>query len=414
MFHEKHVTGAAPKKLGHSMLLYVHVPFCRSRCGYCAFHSIALGKKTSSTAPLLRQYMDTLFLEAALWGDRLGKQRISTIFVGGGTPSLLPAAVIGALLDRIARNFSLEKGSEITLEGNPESLLEHGYMHDVLAAGVNRISMGVQSLQAEHLRLLGRAHSPREAVSAIMAARSAGVQNLNLDLMWGLPGQRVRQWLHTLKEIVLLRPEHVSAYGLSLEPDTALEAACREGKIALPSEREQSHMYMEGAELLESAGYIHYEISNFSRMGFQCRHNVGYWEGRDYLGLGPSATSTLSGRRWSNSPSTLEWTAAVKSGAPDAEAEELGIGTRVLELMMLRLRTARGLRVKAYHELTGRDFLHDHKKLIQALHNRSLIRIRNGYLRFTRSGMLVSNSILGKLFEDTRSLLPENEQKKLS
>jgi len=166
-------------------------------------------------------------------------------------------------------------------------------------------------------------------------------------------------------------------------------------------------MYMEGAELLESAGYIHYEISNFARMGFQCRHNLGYWEGADYLGLGPSAASTLNGRRWTNPAVALEWTAAVKSGAPDAEAEDLSVQTRVLELIMLRLRTARGLRVKAYRELTGRDFLRDHRALIHALHERGLIRIRNGYLRFTRSGMLVSNSILAKFFADTEAKFPD-------
>jgi oxygen-independent coproporphyrinogen-3 oxidase len=162
-------------------------------------------------------------------------------------------------------------------------------------------------------------------------------------------------------------------------------------------------MYVEGAELLETEGYLHYEISNFARMGFQCRHNLGYWEGADYLGLGPSATSTLNGRRWTNPTLALEWTAAVKSGAPDAEAETLSAQARVLELIMLRLRTSRGLRVKAYRDLTGRDFLRDHKALIHALHERGLIRIRNGYLRLTRSGMLVSNSILAKLFADTEA-----------
>jgi oxygen-independent coproporphyrinogen-3 oxidase len=391
------------------MQLYIHVPFCRVRCRYCAFHSQALGRHSSASS-LVRQYVDTLLLELALWGDRLGRQPVSTVFFGGGTPSVLPASVIAALIARIRRYFKLEKGAEITLEGNPESLLARNYLLDVIEAGVNRISVGAQSLHAPHLKMLGRAHSARDAIHAVMAARTAGVQNLSLDLMWGLPGQGVRQWLMMLKEVLQLRPEHIALYGLTLEQGTPLEKDCLHGKLELPPERDQSLMYVEGAELLESAGYIHYEISNFARMGFQCRHNIGYWEGTEYLGFGPSAASTLNGRRWTNPTLTLEWTAAVRSGAPDAEAETLSVQARVLELIMLRLRTARGLRVKAYRDLTGRDFLRDHKALIHALHERGLIRIRHGYLRFTRSGMLVSNSILAKFFADTEAKFLESGQ----
>jgi oxygen-independent coproporphyrinogen-3 oxidase len=384
------------------MQLYIHVPFCRTRCRYCAFHSLALGKSGSASS-LVRQYVDTLLLELALWGDRLGRQPVSTVFFGGGTPSILPASVIAALIARIRRCFKLDKGAEITLEGNPESLLEQYYLPDVRNAGVNRISVGVQSLHAQHLHMLGRIHSPRDAVHTVMAARAAGVQNISLDLMWGLPGQGMRQWLITLREALQLRPEHLSMYGLTLEPGTPLEQEWQHGRVELPPERDLALMYVEGAELLESAGYIHYEISNFARMGFQCRHNLGYWEGAEYLGFGPSATSTLNGRRWTNPSVTLEWTAAVRSGTPDADAETLSVQARVLELVMLRLRTSRGLRVKAYRDLTGRNFLRDHKTLIHALHEKGLIRIRNGYLRFTRSGMLVSNSILSKFFADTEA-----------
>ena len=396
------------------MLVYIHVPFCRSRCTYCAFHSFALGEIDASVSALLRQYADTLFSELALWSDRLPGVVVDSVYFGGGTPSILPASIIGALLERVSRCFRLASGVEITLEGNPESLLQRGYMPTMLRAGVNRLSVGVQSLHGTHLHTLGRIHTPQDAVHAVMIARTSGVRNLNLDLMWGLPGQSVRQWLFLLKEIVRLRPEHLSLYGLTLEPDTALEKTHQGGGITLPSERDQALMYMEGAEILESAGYIHYEISNFARMGFQCRHNLGYWEGREYLGFGPSASSTVNGRRWTNPSSMSEWTAAVKSGAPDAEAEILSPGVRVLELIMLRLRTARGLRVKAYRELTGRNFLHDHQHLIQGLHEKGFIRIRNGYLRFTRNGMLVSDSILARFFTDTEPALRENSRFGLS
>ena len=202
-----------------------------------------------------------------------------------------------------------------------------------------------------------------------------------------------------------MAPDHISAYGLTLEPGTPIELDVEEGRLALPPERDQNIMFMEGAAMLEQHGYLHYEISNFARMGFQCRHNMGYWEGEDYLGLGPSATSTVNNRRWTNPSSQAAWNARTREGKIGQDVEELSPETRVLELLMLRLRTARGLRIAAYREMTGRDFVRDHQRLVQALHENSLIRIRQGYLRLTRSGMLVSNSILSNLFARTREVL---------
>jgi len=223
--------------------------------------------------------------------------------------------------------------------------------------------------------------------------------------MWGLPGQSVRQWLQTLKDVIRMAPDHISAYGLTLEPGTPIELDVEEGRLTLPPERDQNIMFMEGAAMLEQQGYLHYEISNFARMGFQCRHNMGYWEGQDYLGIGPSATSTINNRRWTNPSSQAAWNARTREGKLGQEVEELTPETRVLELLMLRLRTARGLRIKEYREMTGRDFVRDHQRLVQALHENSLIRIRQGYMRLTRSGMLVSNSILSNLFARTREVL---------
>lgn len=388
------------------MLLYIHVPFCRTRCHYCAFHSVPLGKGVTPVhTEIFRDYVDTLLMELAQWGDRFGGQQVTSIFFGGGTPSLLPPRVVGLLLERIARIFQMSPSVEITLEANPESLRSRVHVHELLKVGVNRLSIGLQSLDEEYLRMLGRAHKAKDSLHSVFVARDEGMPNINVDLMWGLPGQGVRHWLNTLREVTRMKPDHISAYGLTLEEGTPLERDCAEGLLTLPPERDQSVMFMEGAALLEEQGYLHYEISNFARMGFQCRHNLGYWEGEDYLGLGPSATSTMLGRRWANPSSQRAWAAAVKERTLGAKAEELSPQTRVLELIMLRLRTSRGLRVKAYRELTGRDFMRDHKRLIHALHENGLIRIRDGYLRLTRSGMLVSNSILSNLFSQTESLL---------
>lgn len=388
------------------MLVYIHVPFCRTRCRYCAFHSVSLGRGVEPAgSPVVRDYVDTLLLELAHWGDRLGGSEVQSVFFGGGTPSLLPPRIVGIVLERLARYFKLAPKAEITLEANPESLRGRDSVPQYLSAGVNRLSIGIQSLDETMLRTLGRPHKAQDSLHAAFAAREAGCANISVDLMWGLPGQSVRQWLQTLKDVARMEPNHISAYGLTLEPGTPLELDCEEGRLLLPPERDQNIMFMEGAAFLEERGYLHYEISNFARMGFQCRHNMGYWEGADYLGLGPSATSTILGRRWTNPASQKAWDAKARQGSLGEDVEKLTPTVRVLELIMLRLRTARGLRLKAYRELTGRDFLRDHQRLIQALHENGLIRIRHGYLRLTRGGMLVSNSILANLFERTESAL---------
>lgn len=336
------------------MLVYIHVPFCRTRCRYCAFHSNPLGRGVAATAsPAVRDYVDTLLMELALWGDRLGGSPVETVFFGGGTPSLLPPRIIGIVLDRLSKYFKLAPKAEVTLEANPESLRGGHVAAQFLDAGVNRLSIGLQSMDEAQLRMLGRAHKAADSLHAVFLAREAGCTNINVDLMWGLPGQSVRQWLQTLKDVFRMTPDHISAYGLTLEPGTALEADVEEGRLNLPPERDQNIMFMEGAALLEQHGYLHYEISNFARMGFQCRHNLGYWEGADYLGMGPSATSTIQNRRWTNPAGQNAWNTRVRQGSLDAEAEILSPQTRVLELLMLRLRTARGLRTKDYRDLTA-------------------------------------------------------------
>ncbi len=391
------------------MLLYIHVPFCRSKCHYCAFHSYPLGR---SVKPLqsedFRNYLDTLSLELLIWAEVYAKTPISSIFFGGGTPSLLPAKAVGMFMERVAKHFTLTSNVEVSLEANPESLRSQGHIYEFMKAGVNRLSIGLQTLDEEYLHMLGRSHKVRDSLYAVRLANECGINNINVDLMWGLPGQGVRHWLNTLREITRMKPQHISAYGLTLEEGTKLERDYEQGRIALPPERDQSVMFMEGAALLEEQGYLHYEISNFARMGFQCRHNLGYWEGNDYLGLGPSATSTIQGRRWTNPYDLAHWARHVKDRTLDSNAAVLTPRERVLELVMLRLRTSRGLRFKAYRLLTGRNFMKDHKLLIQALHEHGLIRIRDGYLRLTRSGMLVSNSILSNIFSQTASTLPES------
>ena len=386
------------------MQLYLHVPFCRKRCHYCSFYSHALPTGAFGV-DVLGSYLRGLLDELDLWGQRLGKVRLETIFFGGGTPSILPIKSVEMIMKRIRKNFAVEKGAEISFEGNPESILEFGYAAELVQLGINRLSLGFQNADNKMLKLLGRPHNLKEALAAYDVARLGGFNNINIDLIWGLPGQRLKLWLDELKSVAALKPEHLSCYNLTLEEGTPMYEAVERGALTLPDDKEQASMYAYGSEYLESQGFMHYEISNYARMGFKCCHNLGYWEGHDYIGVGPSATSTMKTRRWSNAADLDAWQEDVKQGNIGKNYEELDNTTRVLELLMLRLRTDRGLRLSAYKRLTGRDFIADNKNLIHGLHKKGMLRIKNGYLSLTGAGMLVSNSILEFLFSSTREKL---------
>lgn len=385
------------------MLLYIHVPFCYQKCRYCAFYSEPLDNGYGDGPRMMRAYLDVLRLEMTQWADRLGRCPVSSIFFGGGTPSLVPPKALDDILKKAKMCFAVAKDAEITLEANPESLCKTALIAEYLRSGVNRISLGFQSLDENLLRTLGRSHTAEMAVQSCFMIREAHCKNLSIDLMWGLPGQRNQDWKTALEEIVKkIKPEHISAYGLTLEEGTPLENDFKKGLLKIPSEHEQAAMYMDGAAIMESAGLMQYEISNFAKVGYQCRHNLGYWEGEEYLGLGPSATSTIKHRRWTNPADFNLWGKMVTSKRLPDSIEQIDAHTRVLELMMLRLRTVRGMRLKAYKDLTGNDFVKAHQRIIQALHKNGLVRILNGYFSLTRTGMLVSNSILSKLFEETQ------------
>jgi len=373
-----------------SASLYIHVPFCRSKCGYCAFFSEPL------RAGALDAYLPLLLCEIGLWADRLGRLSVPTVFFGGGTPSLLPPEHLARIMTTLRERFDIAPDAEISMEANPESASP-----DLLRAakdlGVNRLSLGVQSFRDEELALLGRPHTARQAWEAAARARSAGFANLGLDLIWGLPGQREGQWLESLRRAVELNPEHLSCYGLTLEPGTPMaEAPGIEHQM--PLERDLAHIYVHTGELLEDAGYLQYEISNYARLGHACRHNQACWEGRDYLGFGPAAASTLGPYRWTNPEDLRSWTELVRSQRIGLhQRETLSTEIRAQERLMLALRTTKGLDLAEYRTLSGTNLLSSHKAILQALRQKELIRIHQGRLRLTRTGMLVSNSIIRAL-----------------
>ena len=381
------------------MQIYIHVPFCVRKCRYCSFYS------KEPDPGEMDAYVEHVLREIRFQGQRLGRIPANTVFFGGGTPSLLTPSAINAMLEQLARFFSIANNAEISLEANPDSVLRPGMFAALLRCGVNRLSIGIQSLDDTLLRILGRPHNAAQGAKAVLEAHAAGFANVGADLIWAIPGQTPGNWLNELQYVCTrLKPEHLSCYGLTLEPGTALTEECARETLTMPSDDRQALMFMRGAEFLEEKGYLHYEISNFAKMGYQCRHNLGYWEGQEYLGFGPGATSTLQGRRWTNPPDMRRYFSAVHAGRIGEDAETLDLQAKLSELMMLRLRTSRGMRLKAYEELTGRGFFEDHQPLVNLLHKNGLIRISNGYLRLTRNGMLVSNSIISRIFADTPAL----------
>lgn len=383
-----------PPPAGPELLLYLHVPFCRRKCHYCSFAS-----QVPESAQDLEDYAQYVLREISQWKRALAGHSAASVYIGGGTPSLLPLPLLENILFSLHKAFPFREGLEISMEANPDSAADWEYLHGLLALGVNRLSLGVQSFDDKQLLRLGRPHSSRQAFQAFELIRKAGFANLSLDLMFGLPDQRLLHWLDTLKQAAALRPDHLSCYALTLEPGALLERQSRELDMGFASEEDQAKMFLYGADYLEAQGYLHYEISNFARMGFACVHNTGYWEGRDYLGLGPSAVSTVGGRRWRNPPGLAEYARAVLGKTLGQEAEVLDSRTRLRERVMLSLRTTKGLDLKEYAALAGVEFTAAHKGLVQALRQKELVRLSGGRLRLTKAGMLVSNAILAHILD---------------
>lgn len=383
--------------------LYVHAPFCRAKCRYCAFFSHAVGGQGPDPRDLAR-YLDALEAEAAFRARELGRIRAASLFVGGGTPSLLGTAGLERLAAILREHFELPPGMEATLEANPDSATPE-LLATARALGFNRLSLGVQSLDDADLSALGRVHSAEQAMGALAHARAAGFANVGLDLIFGLPGQNVERWLTVLHRAVDLGPEHLSCYGLTLEPGTPL-AGDAAALAALPDEDAQAEMFLRGSELLEAAGYAHYEISNFARPGRACAHNSLGWRGGEVLGLGPAAVSTLGGVRRGNAADLHAWARGLadvlaEHAPTPAWQEELSPATRAREALMLALRMAEGVELEAFRQRHGFDPLAGKAAILAQMLDAGLILVDTGRLRLTRRGMLVSNSVIRALaFED--------------
>ena len=376
------------KKLG----IYVHIPFCKSKCEYCDFYSIGGGRDKRLTDDYLQTLADHIKETGALAPD----YRVDTVYFGGGTPSFFGAENLEKILDEIHRHFRLTSNAEITAEANPDSVTLSG-LRRMLRAGFNRLSIGVQSDDDEMLKKLGRPHNFQQAKQAMELARKAGFANISLDLMYGLPNQTVSKWKETVLNIISLRPEHISCYGLKVEENTPLWSY--KNCANLPSDDAQAQMYLEAVKLLEEYGYEQYEISNFAKKGFHSRHNMKYWTGEEYLGFGPNAASDFGGRRFTIIRDLKRYISGIANEqAVLDENEEIPMRERAGEYIMLRLRTAQGICREEYEKQYLLPFRPLEEELRHYADNGLAKQVGKRW-RLTPSGWLLSNQIILQLLE---------------
>ena len=333
--------------------VYVHVPWCRHVCPYCDFNVYA------SARPPEESYVDALIVELTTYAARApwAGRTAATVYLGGGTPSLFAPAAIGRLLEAIAGRVGLAAGAEVTLEANPRTLTR-GRLGGYRTAGVNRLSLGAQTFDAGRLRTLGRDHTPEDIPAAVEAARAAGIDNVSLDLISGVPGSTLADWEHDLSAAIGLAPAHVSAYALTYESGTPFHAWRGAGRIVAVDEEAEAEMAEATGALLGAAGYERYEISSWARAGRESRHNLAYWSGDDYLALGAGAHGfsrlPAPGRRWVNERRPDRWAAAVAAGGVGvATSEPLDVATARADFMVAGLRRTAGVVLSAFEERFG-------------------------------------------------------------
>ena len=318
--------------------LYVHVPFCFHKCHYCDFYSI-----TRQSAERMRRYVDLVLSEARSWVDRPPKIAAKTVFFGGGTPSLLPLEEMRRLIGGLREIFDCSAANEWTIECNPATVSGE-YLAMLRESGVDRLSFGAQSFDRAELAVLERHHEPEDVKKSLELARAAGFERLNVDLIYGIPGQDISSWAMSLEEAISLSSEHLSCYGLTYESNTPLAVKKRLGTIRAVEDDIELEMLHHTRRRLNEAGFFPYEISNYAKRGEECRHKLLYWNGGNYLGLGPAAASHVEGHRWKNRPHLGEWEAAVADDQiPAIDVERLSPSQRASELIMLQLRLAGGV-----------------------------------------------------------------------
>ena len=384
------------EKLG----VYIHIPFCKAKCDYCDFYSRPCREES------MDDYLKALLEHIKETAPMARGWQVDTIYIGGGTPSVFGASRLAKLLSAVRRRFEVTRDAEITCEANPESA-DRKFLTAIRRAGVNRLSLGMQSACDGELAAVHRLHTFSQAAEAVAMSRKARIKNLSLDLIYGLPGQDMASWQKSVEAAIALKPEHLSCYGLKVEPGTPLDGRVTRGEV-LPDDDQQADMYLWMVERLAKAGFAQYEISNFARPGFQSRHNLKYWMGKPYVGFGPAAHSDFGGRRYSFIRDLDQYINGILHGGTVIDQSELiPRRERGSEYLMLRLRTVQGIEEWEYR----REFSLNFDPLEQKLEEYerqgwAARRDRRWYL--TPKGFLVSNQLISDLLTIQEASTLEN------
>ena len=395
--------------------LYLHIPFCARKCAYCDFLSFAVPERAYYV------YVEKLIEELHSQSRVFGEYQVTSVFIGGGTPSLLPAELMEGLLGVLQGCFTILPEAEITIEANPGTLTMEK-LETYLEGGVNRLSIGLQSGDDTELKMLGRIHSYDEFLKSYQRARQAGFTNINVDLMSGLPGQTLLSWRNTLRKIMMLKPEHISAYSLILEEGTPFfeRYASRPGGESPPHLRSAEYgespphlrsaeyeetdreMYYLTRELLADQGYERYEISNYAKPGYKCRHNLGYWTGVEYLGLGLGASSYTHGYRYHNTVDLNEYLSLDlgQPGIASRNIQELTMEEHMEEFMFLGLRLMQGVSGSEFLSRFGQNMWNVYGTVLEKLTEQGLLEVEAPFIRLTDLGIDVSNMVLSEFLLD--------------
>ena len=369
--------------------IYIHIPFCVRKCAYCDFLSGPADEESREA------YVKLLCDEIAACKGKTEEYQVSTVFFGGGTPSVLKGEQIERIMQSLRKNLQFRMNAEITLEANPGTVNEEK-LRSYKKAGINRLSIGLQSVHDEELQLLGRIHTYSEFLTTYQLARKCGFQNINIDLISAVPGQTVESWCETLQTVLALAPEHISAYSLIIEPGTPFydiygEESCKNHqKIKLPSEEDERIMYWKTKKILAEAGYAHYEISNYAKPGFECRHNIGYWERTPYLGFGTGAATLFEEKRYTNPPDIEDYRT---SFANKFHGEILSREEQMEEFMFLGLRMMQGISKAAFQKKFRAEIESIYGEQIRKLKDIKLLEEKADRIYLTEKGIDVSNAV---------------------
>ena len=371
--------------------LYLHIPFCGSKCPYCSFSSFP------GLEHLYERYVHCLQKEIVQRYTHLRGCRLESLFIGGGTPTVLHPGFIVKLVDFCRDLFGFAEKAEISIEANPGTVnLET--LELLKGSGVNRLSLGVQAFAEEELKRIGRIYSPADIYQAYKNARSAGFENISLDLMYGLPGQNVDCWRGDLDRAFSLGPEHLSLYQLSIDEKTLFYELFKQGVLEIPAEDTILEMDDVTLDSCAAAGYERYEISNFSRRGHECRHNLTYWKNEDYMACGAGAVSFSDGVRAKNTEDPAIYCSMLETGInPTAESEKLGLNEAFRETVMLGLRLTKGVSAKRLYRRFGLDLKMEYGELLEDMIDQELLVLSSGYLRLTETGLKLANRVMAEL-----------------